>query len=98
MALKRLAAGAVIGLGLSVLCVTTSQSAVVVTDVQLAGPGSYYTVDINGEHVYDAAVVLTINGHQVFANCDDIFHNIGLGGQTSAFTVTPFLTDGTALN
>jgi hypothetical protein len=67
------------------------------TDVQLAGPGGYYTVDINGQEVYDDALVLTIDGHQVLANCDDIYHEIYLGSHDS-FTVAPFSGQASATN
>ena len=71
------------------LTATSAQAAVLVTNVQLAGPPGYYTVVINNEPVYDAALVLTIDGNQVLVNCDDLFHNIDIG-QSASFNVGAF--------
>ena len=89
-AVRNMKFGIVLAFAAAATLAAGSASAVVqITNVQLAGPGSYYTVDINGEDVYDDALVLTIDGHQVLVNCDDLFHNIDLG-QTASFNVSSF--------
>ena len=79
------------------LAASAQATTVLVTNVQLAGPGPYYTVDINGEDAYDAAILLTIHGNVFFANCDDIYHNIYLG-QQATFNVSNFSSQTIATN
>jgi hypothetical protein len=63
------------------------RAAVTFTDVQLAGPGPFYTVGIsvpgfNGgsvEWAYLDSIVLTIDGRQELVMCDDLTHDISLG-------------------
>jgi hypothetical protein len=76
-----------------------AQATVLTTDVELAGPatatgpdqvGGYYTGHVNGEYVYDAALIFTIGGEQVFVNCDDLFHTVYLGPQQTVLDDAPF--------
>jgi hypothetical protein len=82
------------GLGVVVLLGGAAQATpVTVTDVEITGYD--YTVGIQGpggqsEDAYDAAIVFTIDGKQVLVNCDDLWHNIGIGAQTLTFDVEPF--------
>jgi hypothetical protein len=83
------------GLGLVLLLGASAQAApITVTDVEITGYD--YTVGIQNpntnqyENAYDTAIVFTIDGHQVLVNCDDLWHNIGIGPQTLTFNVVPF--------
>src|ERR1700761_6702138 len=83
------------GLGLVRLLEGSAQADVMpVTDVEITGYD--YTVGIQNpatgqyEDAYDAAIILTINGKQVLVNCDDLWHNIGIGPQTLTFNVASF--------
>lgn len=86
---------AVAGLGFALLLGGSAQATpLTVTDVEATGYD--YTVGIQNpstgqnENAYDTALVFTIDGHQILVNCDDLWHNIGIGPQTLTFNVEPF--------
>lgn len=86
---NRLIVGAGLAVGLSAVG-AVANAAVVVTDVELAGPSPRYTVDISVPgfstvDAYDDALVLTIGGKQYLVNCDDLTHDIYLGHQHTVF-------------
>jgi hypothetical protein len=83
------------GLGLVLLLAGRAQAdTITVSDVEITG--SDYTVGIQNpttgqyEDAYDTAIVFTIDGQKVLVNCDDLWHNIGIGPQTLTFNVVPF--------
>lgn len=85
MKFSQLFAGASVALALGLFGGGSASAAVIVTDVELAGPGPHYTVDITvpgfaTEDAYDDALILTSGGKQFLVNCDDLIHNIYTGG------------------
>lgn len=68
---------------------------VTVTDVEVTGNDPVTVADPiandGPENTYAAAIIFTINGQQVVVNCDDLWHNVGIGnGQSLGYTVAAF--------
>jgi hypothetical protein len=80
--------------GILALTIASSARAVVITDVEFAGPGPIYIISDNvpgygADTFYDDALVLTaLDGTKYYVNCDDLVHNITIGsGQHIDYTV-----------
>ena len=76
-------------------CAAHAANSVTVVNVSLPGNDTVYIkgLGLNGPYHSSALDLTTSTGETLYAICDDLLHEIKLGGQSTVFDVGPIVTD-----